>query len=65
MTAMTADTTMLGSLLTLAGLIAGTAEYSHVIRRRAVARARFVADEAMRTDGLRGLVRVFAVDERT
>jgi hypothetical protein len=60
---MNADPTTLGSLLTLAGLVAGTAEYSHIIRRRAVARAQRAAAAAMEADGLRGLVRVFAVDE--
>ena len=59
---MAADTYLLGQLLTLAGLMAGTCEYSHLIRRRAVRRGIDANRRALESEGLTGLVRVFLVD---
>jgi hypothetical protein len=53
----------LAHLLSLAGLIGGTVEYCEIIGRRAEVR-RLVADgRALEASGLRGLVRVFLVEE--
>lgn len=59
---MTADTVMLVRLLTTAALIAATAEYAAMIRRRV--RSRVVAREhrILEDLGLQGLVRVFLAD---
>ena len=54
---MAADTYLLGQLLTLAGLMAGTC-----IRRRAVRRGMDANRRALESEGLTGLVRVFLVD---
>lgn len=54
---------VMAQLLTLAGLMGGTIEYSHIIRRRT--RRHVKAGEHADTDDavLRGLVRVFLSDE--
>ncbi|HUH17394.1 MAG TPA: hypothetical protein VMM85_05545 [Methylomirabilota bacterium] len=53
---------LLAELVTLAGLIAATAEYSHVIHRR-VQRRQLEADRlAAQATGLTGLVRVLLAD---
>lgn len=59
--AMAADHLLLAQLLTLSGLIAGTAEYSTLIRRR-VERRRLADRSAAESAGLQGLVRVFLAD---
>ena len=54
---------LLAELVTLAGLIAATAEYSHVIRHR-VERRQLEADRlAAQATGLTGLVRVMLIDK--
>jgi hypothetical protein len=55
-----ADRELLARLLTLAGLIAATAEYSHIIRRRARRRQE---RDAVAQAGLGGLVRLFLADD--
>ncbi|MBA2632496.1 MAG: hypothetical protein H0U86_05790 [Chloroflexi bacterium] len=53
----------LAHLLSIAGLIGGTVEYCEIIQRRAASR-RIDADRcAAEASGLRGLVRVFLVEE--
>jgi 5-enolpyruvylshikimate-3-phosphate synthase len=60
--AMDPSSRLLAELLMLAGLIAATAEYSHVIRRR-VQRRQLESDRlAAQAIGLRGLVRVMLAD---
>ena len=57
-----ADHHVLAQLVALAGLIAATAEYSAILRRRDVGR-RIEADRlAAAETGLYGLVRVIAAD---
>ncbi len=58
---MAADQQLLAQLLVLAGLLAGTGEYSVMVRRRAERRAAVAAAHA---SGLQGLVRVFLADPR-
>lgn len=59
---MTADTLMLVRLLTTAALIAATAEYAAMIRRRALRRAD-AREHAVLVDlSLQSLVRVFLAD---
>ncbi|MDQ2669320.1 MAG: hypothetical protein M3Y31_01685 [Gemmatimonadota bacterium] len=54
----------LAVLLTLAGLIAATTEYAHLVRRRVVAVPRSVVDErVLAASGLPALVRVFIVGD--
>lgn len=54
----------LAALLSLSGLIAGTAEYAHVVRRRVAARPASVIDRrTMEASGLPALVRVFIANE--
>jgi hypothetical protein len=62
--AMTPEHRLLAELLTLAGLVAGTAEYSIMIRRRQARRARTALQSAAEMAGLQGLVRVFLADDR-
>jgi hypothetical protein len=61
---MTPEHALLAELLTLAGLVAGTAEYSMIIRRRQVRRDRAALQAAAEMAGLRGLVRVFLADHQ-
>jgi hypothetical protein len=61
---MTPEHRLLAELLTLAGLIAGTAEYSIMIRRRQARRDRAALQTAADTAGLQGMVRVFLADDR-
>lgn len=57
------DVQLLQRALSLAALIAGTAQYAGMLRRRADARSWTAwKTEADRT-GLQGLVRLFAVDD--
>ena len=58
---MPADPLLLVQLLTLAGLTAGTAEYSAIIRRR-VERQRLAERRLVEATGLQGLVRVLLAD---
>lgn len=51
----------LAQLLALSGMIAATAEYSTIIRRRAERRLA-AADQQAAESGLHGLVRVFLAD---
>jgi hypothetical protein len=60
--AMQIDNLVLAQLLVLSGLIAGTAEYSLIIRRRAARRALDTQRAAVEASGLQGLVRVFLAD---
>jgi hypothetical protein len=57
-----ADHFVLAQLLSLAGLVAGTAEYSTMIRRRADRRRQLLEQQAAESAGLHGLVRVFLAD---
>ena len=60
---MEASNDVLAALLTLAGLIAATAEYAHLLRRRAAIRGISVVDpRTLYASGLFGLVRVFIVE---
>jgi hypothetical protein len=61
---MTPEHRLLAELLTLAGLVAGTAEYSIMIRRRQARRDRTALQSAAEVAGLQGLVRVFLADDR-
>jgi hypothetical protein len=59
---MTADTVMLVRLLATAALIAATAEYAAMIRRRVVRLADSREHAALEDLGLQSLVRVFLAD---
>jgi hypothetical protein len=61
---MTLDHAVLAELLVLAGLVAGTAEYSIMIRRRQVRRDLAAQQAAAEVAGLQGLVRVFLAEHR-
>lgn len=61
---MEAGNQMLAVLLTLAGLVAATTEYAHLVRRRMTARRVSVVDPGtLRASGLPAMVRVFLVAE--
>jgi len=60
---MEARTELLALLLTLAGLIAATTEYAHLVRRRAVRDTSAVDRRALEASGLPALVRVFIVGD--
>lgn len=53
----------LAQLLSLAGLIGGTVEYCEIIQRRAELRRLDADQRAAEALGLRGMVRVFLVEE--
>lgn len=55
------DHVLLAQLLSLSGLIAGTAEYSSLIRRRVDRRVE-AEQRAVESAGLHGLVRVFLAE---
>jgi hypothetical protein len=57
-----AEHLVLAQLLSLSGLVAGTAEYSTVIRRRVERRRVLAEQQAAESAGLQGLVRVFLAD---
>lgn len=59
---MTADTIMLVRLLTTAALVAATAEYAAMIRRRVLRRADAREHRVLEDVGLQSLVRVFLAD---
>ncbi|MBA3689405.1 MAG: hypothetical protein H0W81_11360 [Chloroflexi bacterium] len=59
---MTADTIMLVRLLTTAALVAATAEYAAMIRRRVLHRADAREHRLLADVGLQSLVRVFLAD---
>lgn len=59
---MALDQVVLAELLTLSGLIAATAEYSTLIRRRVERRHVLAEWQAVESSGLQGLVRVFLAD---
>ena len=58
----TAHMLMLARLLSMAALIAATAEYAEVVRRRLASRAEARERAVLEQDGLHGLVRVFLAD---
>jgi hypothetical protein len=59
---MSADTHLLQSLLATAALIAATAEYAAMIRRRVVRRVHAREHRVLEDLGLQSLVRVFLAD---
>ncbi len=61
---MSADTVLLGQLLATAALIAATADYAELIRRRVIVRAAAREQALFAEYGLRGLVRVLLADAR-
>jgi hypothetical protein len=61
---MSADTVLLGQLLTTAALIAATTDYAELVRRRAIGRAEAREQALFAEYGLRGLVRVLLADAR-
>jgi hypothetical protein len=60
---MQADPRLVGELLSLVALMAGTIEYCEIVRRRRLARAEAALRAESARWGLLGLVRVFAVDD--
>jgi hypothetical protein len=60
---MSADTLMLVRLLATAALIAATAEYASMIRRRVMRRVRAREHRVLEDIGLQSLVRVFLADQ--
>jgi len=59
---MTADTLMLARLLAMAALLAATAEYAEVLKRRVSGRVRARERSLLEQHGLHGLVRVFLAE---
>ena len=59
---MSPDTHLLQSLLATAALIAATAEYAAMIRRRVLRRVHAREDRVLEDLGLQSLVRVFLAD---
>lgn len=62
---MAIDNLLLAQLLTLSGLVAATAEYSTMIRRRVERRSQAEQQRVAESAGLQGLVRIFLVDRPT
>jgi hypothetical protein len=56
------DQYLLAQLVAYAGLLAATAEYCEILKRRAAARRARDADRLATQSGLYGLVRVIAAD---